>query len=177
MKKRMTIMIVALMIVFGGIVGFNLFKGIMMKRYFANFQPPPVSVSSVTAAEKTWKPHISAVGNFLAVNGVDVNSQASGSVVKIHFDSGQFIENTQPLIDIDDSIDQANLKFNQADKALKAISYTRQTDLFKRGATSSSSLDEAKANLQQAQANVEKIEAEIKQKHISAPFSGKLNSR
>lgn len=177
MKKRMTIMIIALMIVFGGIVGFNLFKGIMMKRYFANFQPPPVSVSSVTAAEKTWKPHISAVGNFLAVNGVDVNSQASGNVVKIHFDSGQFIENTQPLIDIDDSIDQANLKFNQADKALKAISYTRQTDLFKRGATSSSSLDEAKANLQQAQANVEKIEAEIKQKHISAPFSGQLGIR
>ena len=177
MKKRMTIMLIALAIVFGGIIGFNLIKSIMMKRFFANFQAPAVSVSTVKATEINWEPHISAVGNFLAVNGVDVNSQASGNVVKIHFDSGQFIEKDQPLIDIEDSIDQANLKFNQADKALKEISYTRQTDLFKRGATSSSSLDEAKANLQQAQANVEKIEAQIKQKHIAAPFSGQLGIR
>ena len=177
MKKRMTIMIIALVIVFGGIIGFNLFKGFMIKRFFANYKAPAVSVSSVTAIKKNWEPRISAVGNFIAINGVEVNSQASGNVVKIHFDSGQYIENNSPLIDIDDSIDQATLKFSQADMLLKELNYKRQSDLFKRGATPSSSVDEAKANLAQAQANVEKTEAQIRQKHISAPFAGQLGIR
>lgn len=177
MNKRMTIMITALVIVFGGIIGFNLFKGYKIRQFFADFQPPPISVSSVTAVKKDWQPYINAVGNFVAINGVDVNSQASGNVVTIHFDSGQFVEKDKPLIDIDDSVDQANLKFNQADMALKDLNYQRQINLFKRGATPSSSVDETKASLAQAQANVEKIQAEIKQKHITAPFSGKLGIR
>lgn len=177
MKKRMTIMIIALVVVFGGIIGFNLFKGFMIKRFFASYEPPAVSVSSVTAIKKDWEPRISAVGNFVAINGVDVNSQASGNVTQIHFESGQYIQKDKPLIDIDDSVEQATLKFNLADMALKQINYQRQADLFKRGATPSSSVDEAKANLEQAQANVEKIRAEITQKHITAPFAGELGIR
>lgn len=170
-------MIIALVVVFGGIIAFNLFKSFMIKRFFASYEPPAVSVSSVTAIKKKWEPTIAAVGNFVAINGVDVNSQASGNVIKIHFESGQYLEKDQPLIDIDDSVDQATLKFNKADLALKELSYRRQADLFKRGATPSSNVDEALASLQQAQANVEKTEAEIKQKHITAPFSGQLGIR
>lgn len=177
MKKRMTIMISVLMIVFGGIIGFNLLKSFMIKRFFANYDPPPVSVSSVTAMRKNWEPHIAAVGNFKAINGVDVNSEVSGNVVKIHFDSGQYLEKDSPLIDIDDNVDQATLKFNQAELALRQLNYKRQADLFKRGATSSSVVDEATASLQQAQANVERTQAEISKKHIAAPFAGQLGIR
>lgn len=177
MKKRMTIMGIALLVVFGGIIAFNLIKAIMIKQFFASYAPPAVTVSSAVAQSVDWHPTISAVGNFVAINGVDVNSEASGNVVKIDFDSGQFVEKDAPLITVDDSIDQALLKFNQAELALKELSYQRQTDLFKRGATPSSNVDEAKANLQQAQAKVEQIQAQIKQKHISAPFAGRLGIR
>jgi membrane fusion protein, multidrug efflux system len=177
MKKRMTIMIIALLIVFGGIIGFNFFKGIMVKRFFAHYAPAPATVSSVTASQINWQPHLAAVGNFVAMNGVDINSEASGNVVKIHFDSGQYLEKESPLIDIGDQVDQATLKFNQAELALKELNYKRQTDLFKRGANSSSAVDEATASLHQAQANVERTQAEIKKKHITAPFSGQLGIR
>ncbi len=173
----MAIMIIALIIVFGGIIAFNLFKGVMIKRFFSQYQSAPVTISSVKAIQKNWEPRIAAVGNFVAINGVEVNSEASGKVVAIHFDSGQYVQKDMPLIDIDDSVEQAQLKFNQADKDLKAISYQRQADLYKRGATPSSNVDEAKANLEQAQANVEKIEAQIRQKHILAPFSGRVGIR
>ncbi|KTD21875.1 efflux RND transporter periplasmic adaptor subunit [Legionella londiniensis] len=176
-RKRMTIMIILLVIVFGGIIAFNAFKAFMMKRFFASFEPPAVTVSSVTAKEQDWEPTISAVGNFAAINGVEVNSQAAGNVVAIHFDSGQFIEKGHPLIDIDDSVEQATLKFNKSDLALQEINYKRQTDLFKKGATPSSNVDEARAKLLQAQANVEKTQALINQKHITAPFSGQLGIR
>ena len=177
LRKRMTIMVIALLVVFGGIIAFNLFKSFMIKRYFAHYQSPSVTVSSVTAVKKNWEPRIAAVGNFVAMNGVDVNSQASGNVVAIHFTSGQAIEKGQPLIDIDDTVDEATLKFNQAELTLQTLNYKRQVDLFKRNATSGSSVDEAHAKLLEAQANVEKTQALIQQKHIKAPFSGQIGIR
>lgn len=177
MKKRLTIMGIALLVVFGGIIAFNLIKTFMIKRFFANYHPPAVSVASATAKEVNWKPSLNAVGNFVAINGVDVSSQASGNVIKIDFESGQFVDKDSPLITLDDSIDQSVLKFNQSDLTLKTLSYKRQADLFKRGATSISSVDEAKATLEQAQAKVDQTQAEINQKHIKAPFAGRLGIR
>lgn len=177
MKKRLRIMGIGLLIVFGGIIAFNLFKAFMIKRFFANFQAPAVSVASAVAQEVNWQPTMNAVGNFVATNGVELGSQASGNVVKIDFESGQFVDKDEPLITIDDSVDQAVLKFNKSDLALKTLSYKRQTDLFKRGATPISNVDEAKATLDQAQAKVEQIQAQIEQKHIKAPFAGRLGIR
>lgn len=177
MKKRMTIMIISLLVVFGGIILFNAVKAFMMRRYFAHYEAPAVTVSSVIAKEQSWEPRIATIGNFVAINGVDVNSQAAGNVVAIHFASGQYIKNDQPLIDIDDSIEQATLKFNQADLVLQEINHQRLVDLSKRGATSMSTVDEAKAKLAQAQANVEKTQAAIRQKHLTTPFSGQLGIR
>ncbi|MBA2657931.1 MAG: efflux RND transporter periplasmic adaptor subunit [Tatlockia sp.] len=177
MKKRMTIMISVLVIVFGGIIGFNFFKSFMIKRFFASYQPPAASVSSVKAIQKNWQPHISGVGNFVATNGIDVNSEVAGNVVKIHFDSGQYLDEGSPLIDIDDKVDQATLKFNQAELALRQLTHKRQADLFKKGATSSSIVDEATASLHQSEANVERTLAEIRKKHLVAPFSGQLGIR
>ena len=177
LKKRMTIMILALVIVFGGIITFNIIKSMLIKRFFATFKSPSVTVTSVVVKEKDWEPRIAAVGNFTAMNGVEVNSQASGNVVGIHFKSGQYIEQDQPLIDIDDSVEVATLKFNQADLALQELNYKRQSDLIKHNATSSSSVDESRAKLLEAQANLEKTQALIKQKHITTPFAGQLGIR
>jgi membrane fusion protein (multidrug efflux system) len=177
MKKRMTIMIIILAIVFGGIIGFNIIKSIMMKRYFASFQAPAVSVSSVQVKSQTWNPKLPAVGNFIAINGVDVGSQAAGNVVALHFDSGQFVNKDDLLLIVDDTTEQATLKFNQSNLILQQLNNKRTEDLFKRGAASSATVDESKAKLQQAAANVEQTEARIAQKHIKAPFSGKLGIR
>ena len=170
MKKRMTIMGITLLVVFGGIIAFNLIKSFMIKQFFASYEPPAVTVSSAVAQAVDWRPTLNAIGNFVAMNGVEVNSEASGKVIKIDFDSGQYVEKDAPLITIDDSVDQAMLKFNQSELTLKELNYRRQTDLAKRGATPSSSVDEAKANLQQAQ-------AQINHNHIVAPFSGRLGIR
>lgn len=134
MKKRMTIMGIALIVVFGGIIAFNLIKAFMIKQFFASYEPPAVTVSSSVAEAVNWQPSISSIGNFVAINGVDVNSEASGNVMKIDFDSGQYVDKDTPLIIIDDSVDQAMLKFNQAELTLKELNYQRQVNLFKKGA-------------------------------------------
>jgi len=177
LKKRMKIMGIVLGVVFGGLIAFNLIKAFMIKRFFAHYKPPAVTVSSAHAQVVNWRPVLNSIGNFVAINGVEVNAETSGNVIQINFESGQYIEKGAPLILIDDDVEQAQLKFNQSDLILKKLDYKRQTDLFKRGATPSSSVDVANANLQQAQAKVEQIEAQIRQKHITAPFTGRLGIR
>ncbi|MBA2648761.1 MAG: efflux RND transporter periplasmic adaptor subunit [Legionella sp.] len=177
MKKRMTFMLLALAIVFGGIIAYNIIKTTMIAKFFASYQPPAVSVSSAIAKAVNWQPTISTVGTFVALNGVDISSQVAGNVIKISFESGQYVLKDAPLITLDDSVDQALLKFNQADLVLKDLNFKRQAELLKTGATPSSSVDEAKANLQQAQAKVEQTQAQINQKHILAPFDGNAGIR
>lgn len=176
-QTRFKKIFIGLCVFFVAVLLFNVGKQLIMGYFLSHYQPPPVSVSTVIAKSIDWQPYISAVGNFEALNGVEVNSQTSGNVVKVHFESGQYVQNSAPLIDIDDSVEQAGLKFSQAELALKEINYKRMNELFSKKATSGSSLDEAKASLAQASANVEKIQAQITQKHIVAPFSGKLGIR
>lgn len=176
-RKRMKRMLIALGIIFGGILAFNIIKGLLVNYLFSHYVPPAVSVSSVVAESRHWKPSLSAVGNFAAVNGVDVNTQLGGQVTAIHFSSGQFIAKGDPLVDLDDNVDVATLKYNEAELALQKNNYQRQLDLIKRNATATSSVDEARAKLLEAEANVQKSQALVNQKHIIAPFSGMLGIR
>lgn len=176
-RQRMKITLIALGVVFGGVLAFNVVKSLLVHYLFTHYVPPAVSVSSAVAKSRPWKPRLSAVGNFVAVNGVDVNAQLGGTVTAIHFNSGQYIEKGSPLIDLDDSVDQASLKFNQADLTLQQANFQRQIDLQKRNATAASSVDEARAKLLKAEANLQKSQAILNQKHIIAPFSGMLGLR
>lgn len=91
MKKRMTIMVIALIIVFGGLLGFNIIRSKMIAEYLKHYSPPAVTISTTKAIEKTWVPMYEAVGTITAINGVDVNTQAAGNVTKIHFESGEWL--------------------------------------------------------------------------------------
>lgn len=173
-KKRF---IMTLVIIFSIIILFNIGKKIFFHFFFANYQPPAVSVSTTTVTSKTWVPEIHAVGLFKAVRGVEISSQAAGKIVAIHFESGQHVQQDAPLIDIDDNVDQADLKFNRADLALQTVNYKRQKDLQAKHATADVSVDEAEAKLLEAEAKVEETEALIRQKHIRAPFNGQLGLR
>ncbi len=177
MRNHRKIAGITLVSIFGAIIAYNVIKGLVISHFLANYTPPAVTVSSAIAKKVNWRPIVNAVGNFVAINGVEVNAQAAGNVVKIGFESGQFVEKDTPLIDIDDSVDQAILKANESELTIKQLDYKRQADLYKKGATPISSVDQANANLKQAQAGVEKTQAQINQKHIGAPFTGRLGIR
>jgi membrane fusion protein (multidrug efflux system) len=174
MTKRMRTMAISLAIVFGGLFAFNIIKTLLIKHFLGNYRPPAVSVSSVVALEQNWNPVLKTVGDFTAMSGVDLNTEASGKIISIDFTSGQFILKDAPILSLDDTVEKASLQFYQAELTLQQINFQRQLDLQKRGATPSSTVDAARAKLLQAQANVTKTEAEINLKHLKAPFSGRL---
>lgn len=177
MNKRMKRIFLALLIIFGALIAYNIIKQSLTKYYLNHYQVPAVTVAAVQIKPRDWHPYLSSIGTFVAINGVEVNTQSAGKVTKIYFNSGEYVEKDRPLIDIDDSVEQAQLKFHQANLILQQANYQRQTDLLKRNATSASVVDEARAKMLQAQANVENTQATIDLKHIKAPFTGELGIR
>ena len=87
MIKRMVIMLVAVAIVFGGIFGFQVFKGMMIKKFISALSNPPQTISVAKATYSEWQPRIEAVGSLRAVKGADLSLEVSGVV---EFDHIQF---------------------------------------------------------------------------------------
>lgn len=177
MKKRMTIMLILAIIVFGGIVGFYFFKQAMMKKIFSKFAPPPVTVTTGKVSSITWKPYLVAIGSLQAEQSIEVAPEIGGLVEKIYFHSGEYVHKGTPLVDLDTSTQTAQLKADQAALRLAQINYQRDLALFKRKAVSEADLDSTLSAMQGAQAKVEGDLAVLRKMHIVAPFSGQLGIR
>ncbi len=177
MKKRMTIAVVLLVLVFGGIFGWTAVRNYFMGQYFANFEPPPATVSTAQAERQRWQPRIEAVGQLSAVRGVDVSNEVAGTVNDIAFFSGDTVEQGALLVQLDDSIEQAELPGLVAQLDLARMDVERMRELIDRELTSAEELDQAKSQLQQTESAVAALEARIAKKAVRAPFAGTLGIR
>ena len=173
----MVILIIILIIVFGGIFGYDALRSHMMKQYFANFQPPPATISAIKAKNVAWTPYISSVGSITAYKGVNITAQQAGQVDKIYFRSGELVKQGEPLIGQNVALDAQDLKNFQAKLVLAQASFDREQKLFKTHFVSAADFDSAKANLEEAKADVVKTQNTIDQKTIKAPFAGKIGIR
>jgi membrane fusion protein, multidrug efflux system len=174
MTKRIIIVVIALFILFGLIFGFHAFRSLMIGKYVKQMMQEPVTISTVKAKSQNWHPTLSAVGNLTAVNGVDVNSQVPGQVVKITFESGQNVKKGDLLVQLDDSLDQQNLKTQQAQLSFSEEDYQRKKTLAHQKVIAQTDLDQAYRTLVQAQAAVASAQLNIDYKKIRAPFDGRL---
>ncbi|HYF98065.1 MAG TPA: efflux RND transporter periplasmic adaptor subunit [Coxiellaceae bacterium] len=172
--KARTVVIAILVLVFGGLLLFNVAKAVLVKKFFASFQPPPVTISAIEAKNEEWQPILQTVGSLKAVRGVDMTAEVAGTIAKIYVKSGEEVREGQALLDLDDSIDQQSLANSQSQLDLNEALFKRQQMLIKEHAISKQDFDQASANLKQAQANAKKEQELIAQKHIVAPFAGQL---
>src|ERR1700675_4975078 len=90
--KRMIIMLIAVGLLLGGIVGFNVFKNYMMQKYMASAPVPPATVTAMKADFQQWQPALNAVGTLRAVRGVDVTTEIAGLVRSVEFRSGDEVK-------------------------------------------------------------------------------------
>jgi membrane fusion protein, multidrug efflux system len=177
MIKRMVIMLVAVAIVFGGIFGFQVFKGIMIKKFITALSNPPQTISVAKAAYSDWQTKIEAIGSLRAVKGADLSLEVSGVVESISFNSGDDVEEGAPLLKLRTADDIARLHSLEAMAELSDITYERDQKQFKMQAVSQATLDADSANLKNAQAQVAQQQAIIDKKLLRAPFSGHLGIR
>ena len=161
----------------GGLVWFNYFRGQMIAQFFANNKPPPSSVSIAEAKSEVIPNLLTAVGGLAAVHQVDVTSDVSGRITDIMFAPGATVKAGNPLVQLFDAPDQADLANFKAQATVAQLSLDRAKQLASRQFGPQATVDSAQAAYDQAQAGIAKSEAIISQKLVRAPFDGELGVR
>src|SRR5438132_1677582 len=139
--------------------------------------PPPESVATAVAGEDQWEGTLSAVGTVVAVHGVTISNEVPGVVTAIHFESGQVVRAGQVLVELDTSVERAQLASAQARKDLAALSQGRSQKLATTDAVSKAQLDGDEAQVKTSTADFSALQAQIDRKTVRAPFGGRLGLR
>ncbi len=173
-KKRMTIMLICLGILFGGILAYKIFMGLMIKKYMAANSNPVVTVSAMQVDYQTWQARLTASGSLRAIKGVDVTAQLAGMVQKIYFTPGSSVDENALLVQLNADDDIALLHSLEANAELAVITYNRDKAQYKVQAISKATLDTDAANVKNTAAQVAQQAAIVEKKSIRAPFAGRL---
>ncbi len=177
--KRSLIFIAVLvfLVACGGGLGYFQFvlKPGMMKQFMA--PPPPATVAVTTARVEKWATRLPAIGTFRAFQEINIAPQIGGVIVAVRAESGQDVAKGAVLFEIDNSVEQADLKNNLAVLKNAELALARQRQLIQRGNTAEAKVDSAEAERDSASAAVERTRAIITQKMLTAPFSGRLGIR
>ena len=176
MIKRMVIVLLLLALVLGAMFGW---KFIQMQKMaaMASMPPPPASVATAEVQTEQWQPYLSAVGSLVASRGILVTTEVAGKVSEIHFESGQQVEAGTLLLQLDSSVDRAELKGIVAERRLAEQQYKRREELLDSKTISRSDVDEARLRVDNAKAQVATRQAIIGKMDITAPFAGWLGIR
>jgi membrane fusion protein (multidrug efflux system) len=178
MIKRFIIALVVVAVFLGGLSYFQyVFKPKMIKEFLSQQVPPPATVTAEAARSDKWVERLPAIGTLIASQGVEVSSQVPGIVTELYFESGQEVPQGKKLVQLDISIELADLASAEATLREADIAFKRQTDLLQKNVTSEANVDTALAKRDTAAAAMNRIKAVIAQKSILAPFAGRLGIR
>ncbi|MDB4980088.1 MAG: putative Co/Zn/Cd efflux system rane fusion protein [Myxococcales bacterium] len=139
--------------------------------------PPPQAVGTSVAKGAEWESLLESVGSVAAGRGVTISNEVPGVVRAIRFDSGAKVRPGQVLVELDASVERAQLTSLQARRDLATSSASRTRKLEAGGASTKAQLDTDEAQLKSVSADAQALGAQIEKKTIRAPFGGKLGIR
>jgi membrane fusion protein (multidrug efflux system) len=177
---RYVLPILGLVLLVGALVGVKakqISNLIQAGEAFAKAGPPPESVSTDVTRELSWEGSLTAVGSVAAVRGVSISAEAPGVVKRILFESGNLARAGQVLVELDTSVERAQLATAVARKKLAGQTIARTRNLSASGALSTTQLENDESQLEASSAEVAAIEAQIARKVVRAPFAGRLGIR
>ena len=174
---RWILMLVGVVVVFGGVFFVKSFFAKQTNTFFDNMPQPAVAVSTYDARTERWSSSGEAVGTFVAVNGTDVTTEAGGVVRSIEFDAGQPVAAGAVLVRLNTANEDATLKALQASAQLARVQADRWQKLSRDQLVSKDDAQQKLTAAATAQAQVEAQRALVAQKTIRAPFSGVLGIR
>jgi membrane fusion protein (multidrug efflux system) len=178
MIKRFLIAAILVALFLGGVGYFNLvFKPKMIGEFMAKMKPPAATVTAERAGTKEWIDRVQSIGTLIAIQGVDVSPEVAGIVKSYYFESGNDVEKGTKLVELDTSVEEADLVKNRAVLLEANADLKRQASLVKKEFVSQAVVDTTTSKRDTAAAAVQRMEAVIAQKNITAPFSGRLGLR
>lgn len=162
--------VVLLLLIFGSIAGYlyNQYSGMAG----SNFSPPPITIAAATAQSAIWPAELETVGTIRAARGVDLSAETSGEVIAISVNSGDIVKAGQPILTLNDSVERANSKQQEANLKLARLLFERDASLIKQKSIPQSQHDRSRADLDSAIAQLAQTSAKLENKRIVAPFDG-----
>jgi membrane fusion protein (multidrug efflux system) len=139
--------------------------------------PPPEAVGTAVAQAGAWESVLESVGSVAAGRGVTISNEIPGVVRAIRFESGAKVRAGQVLVELDASVERAQLASLRVRENLATTTAIRTRRMEAGGASTKAQLDADEAQLKTVGADAQALQAQIQKKTIRAPFAGKLGIR
>lgn len=136
---------------------------------------PGVEVAKVKAVR--LQDDAQAVGTLRSRQSVTLKPEVSGRVARIAFADGAQVKTGQLLVQLDDTLQRAELSQAQAQQSIARANLKRNQELVAQGFVATRVVEESQANLQVADAQVDLADARLKRMRITAPFNGTVGLR
>lgn len=120
---------------------------------------------------------ISANGNILALDEVQLQPEISGRVTYLNIKEGAIVPKGTLLVKINDADLQAQISKLKTQLKIAQNNFNRLAELLKIKGVSQSEYDAAENNLNNINADIAILKAQIDKTELRAPFSGKLGLR
>ena len=137
--------------------------------------PPSVEVTSVRRMR--LQDDAQAVGTLRSRQSVTLKPEVAGRVQRIAFADGAQVRRGQLLVQLDDTLQAAELLQAQAQLSIAQTNFNRNQELVAENFVAQRVLDESRAALQVAQAQVTLAQARQQRMRITAPFDGTVGLR
>ena len=141
----------------------------------ASNQPEPVeAVMLAVAKERQHRRTSTSIGTVVALRSITLRNELAGTVRNVNLTPGQIVEAGTVLVALDVSVEEAELKAQEAEVALAQTLVERVNRAVLSRATSQMEADRARAEWDVAKAQIERIKAVIARKTIRAPFRARI---
>lgn len=140
----------------------------------ANQPEPMESVTVAVARAIDHRQTTTSIGTVLALRSITLKNELAGTVREVRLVPGQIVEAGALLVALDVSVEQAELRAQEAHVALAKTILNRRQNLSQELATTQEEVDRARADLDVAQAQIARTKALIAKKTIRAPFRARV---
>lgn len=137
----------------------------------------PVAVEVARVQALTLTDYVQAVGSMRSVQGVMLRPEVSGRIARLGFADGARVRKGQLLVQLDDTLQQAQLQQAEAQAGIARTNLQRSRELLAQNFVSASAVDQNAAALQVAEAQVALAQAQVQRMRVLAPFDGTTGLR
>ncbi|MFP8835844.1 efflux RND transporter periplasmic adaptor subunit [Hydrogenophaga sp. XSHU_21] len=137
----------------------------------------PTSVEVARVKTARLQDDAQAVGTLRSRQSVMLKPETAGRVVRIAFGDGAQVRRGQLLVQLDDTLQRAELSQAEAQLSIARANLKRNEELLAQNFVAARVVDESRAALQVAEAQVALAQARLQRMRITAPFDGTVGLR
>ena len=140
-------------------------------------RPRGTAVEGAVVESVSFPRGLNAIGSLRSNESTVISAEIAGRIAKINFTEGQPVKKGDVLVNLDDSVAQAELAQARANLSLAQSRFGRSTSLQTAGFVSQQAKEDTSIALELQQAFYELAQAKLEKTRIVAPFDGVIGLR